>query len=141
MTLIRGRIRLGSAHTKSTIARRFSCFPPLPERAADPRIRELGRLIEDDYASVRANYEKPRNPIVLAHGLLGFDELHIAGSRLPGLHYWRGITEALTARGVECIIASVSPSGSIEARAEKLSECIARKAPGKSVNIIAHSMG
>lgn len=56
MTLIRGRIRLGSAHTKSTIARRFSCFPPLSERAADPRIRELGRLIEDDYASVRANY-------------------------------------------------------------------------------------
>ncbi|PNS15148.1 hypothetical protein CAC42_8149 [Sphaceloma murrayae] len=109
-------------------------------KSDDPRIREIGRLIEDDYATIRDKYERPRNPVVLAHGLLGFDELHIAGARLPGLHYWRGITEALAANGVECIVASVPPSGSIETRAARLSECIARKAPGRSVNIIAHSM-
>ena len=81
--------------------------------------------------------ETPKNPIVLAHGLLGFEELHIAGTRLPGLHYWRGITEALAEKGIECITAVVPPSGSIEARAEKLGENIAKRAGGKSVNIIA----
>jgi len=38
-------------------------------------------------------------------------------------------------------VAAVPPSGSIEARAEKLAESIAQKAKGKHVNIIAHSMG
>lgn len=79
----------------------------------------------------------PKNPIILAHGLFGFDELHIAGPGLPGLHYWRGISDALAAKGVEVITATVPPSGSIEARAARLGESIASKAKGKSVNIIA----
>lgn len=81
--------------------------------------------------------ETPKNPIVLAHGLLGFDELRLAGKLLPGLHYWRGITEALMANGIEVITASVPPSASIEDRAAKLGEDIEKKAHGKSVNIIA----
>ena len=81
--------------------------------------------------------ETPKNPLVLAHGLLGFDELHIAGSYFPGLHYWRGITEALRANGIEVITAHVPASASIEARAARLSNDIYDKAGGKSVNIIA----
>ena len=80
--------------------------------------------------------DTPKHPIILAHGLFGFDELHLLGGQLPGIQYWRGITEALAARGVEVITATVPPSGSIEARAEKLAECIQRDAHGKSVNII-----
>ena len=76
--------------------------------------------------------------MVLAHGLLGFDELHLLGHLFPGLHYWRGITEALTANGVEVITASVPASASIEERAQKLREDIQEKAHGKSVNIIAY---
>lgn len=38
------------------------------------------------------------------------------------------------------ITATVSASGSVEARAKQLGEVIERKAKGKSVNIIAHSM-
>lgn len=72
---------------------------------------------------------------------MGFDELRLAGSFLPGVHYWRGITEALQANGCEVITASVPASGSIEERAAKLGQDIATKANGKSVNIIAHSMG
>ena len=82
--------------------------------------------------------ETPKNPIVLAHGLFGFDQLHLAGSIFPGVHYWRGITEALAANGIEVITASVPPSGSIEERAKKLGEDIEKKAGGKSVNIIAY---
>ena len=83
--------------------------------------------------------ETPKNPIILAHGLLGFDELNIIPKQIGvgGIHYWRGITEALAAKGVEVITATVPPSGSIEARAAKLAEVIERKAKGKSVNIIA----
>jgi triacylglycerol lipase len=83
----------------------------------------------------------PKNPIVLAHGLMGFDTLHIAGSFFPGVHYWRGITEALTSNHITVVTTTVPASGSIEARALALSKAISSKAAGKSVNIIAHSMG
>jgi len=108
---------------------------------SDPKINDLGRAIEDDFATIRQTYATPKHPIVLAHGLLGFDELRLAGSLLPGVHYWRGITEALRANGIEVITASVPASGSIEERALKLGKDIAAKADGKSVNIVAHSMG
>ncbi|KAA6416082.1 MAG: alpha beta-hydrolase [Lasallia pustulata] len=100
----------------------------------------FGHAIKDEYAKIRDNYQTPKNPIVLAHGLFGFDQLHLAGSIFPGLHYWRGITAALEANGIEVITASVPASGSIEKRAKKLSEDIEKKAGGKSVNILAHSM-
>ena len=107
----------------------------------DSRAAGIERTIRDDYAILRSKYQTPANPIVLAHGLLGFDELHLVGKTLPGIHYWRGISEALTANGIEVILTSVPPSASIEERAAKLSEDIEKKSHGKSVNIIAHSMG
>ncbi|KAI9825027.1 MAG: hypothetical protein M1826_007105 [Phylliscum demangeonii] len=106
----------------------------------DVKPEELGHVIKDDYANIRARYQTPKYPIILAHGLLGFDELHLAGRLLPGLHYWRGIKEALAANNIEVITASVPPSASIEQRALKLGRDIAEKANGKSVNIVAHSM-
>ena len=80
----------------------------------------------------------PKHPIVLAHGLLGFDELRLGGPYLPGVQYWRGIREALTARGIEVITATVPPSGSIEDRAKELARNIEAGARGKDVNIIAY---
>lgn len=74
---------------------------------------------------------------MLAHGLLGFDELHLVGSALPGIHYWRGIAEAMRNNNIEVITTSVPASASIEERAAKLSSDIEKKAGGKSVNIIA----
>lgn len=66
-----------------------------------PRAAGIGHTIEDEYAAIRENYGSlllvvllctrsksvatPKNPIVLAHGLLGFDELRLAGSYLPGI--------------------------------------------------------
>ena len=84
--------------------------------------------------------ETPKNAIVLAHGLMGFDELRLAGKLLPGIKYWRGIADALAANGIEVITTSVSAVGSIEQRAEMLSRAIERRAGGKRVNIVAHSM-
>jgi triacylglycerol lipase len=83
------------------------------------------------------NAAAPKHPVVLAHGLLGFDELRLAGRYFPGVQYWRGIKEALTAQGVEVITATVPPSASIEERAEELARDIEVGARGKDVNIIA----
>lgn len=113
----------------------------LLDEARDPRIEALGPILKDTYATLRNGCKTPTHPIVLAHGLLGFDELHLAGSLIPGVQYWRGITEALTSNGASVITASVPPSASIEERAATLSQNIEAKAHGESVNIIAHSMG
>lgn len=78
---------------------------------------------------------------MLAHGLLGFAELHLTPGWLPAVHYWRGIAEALKANGVHVITTTVPPSASIEQRAEELARGIARAAAGRHVNVIAHSMG
>ncbi|KAF2753181.1 putative triacylglycerol lipase [Pseudovirgaria hyperparasitica] len=107
---------------------------------SDPRLGDLGKVIQDEYAQIREKYQKPKYPIVLAHGLLGFDELHLAGRSLPGVQYWRGIREAFKVNGIEVMSATAPAAGSIEERAAKLGESIHRLARGKSVNIIAHSM-
>ncbi|KAL1961850.1 hypothetical protein VTN77DRAFT_974 [Rasamsonia byssochlamydoides] len=107
---------------------------------ADPRFGDLGKLIEDKYASIRTSYETPKHTIVLAHGLLGFDEIRIAGSFLPAIQYWYGIKDALAMKGVKVITATVPPYGSIEERAAELARYIRAGAKGKDVNIIAHSM-
>lgn len=69
---------------------------------------------------------------------MGFDELRLAGRLLPSIQYWRGISEALSANGIEVITASVPASASIEDRAARLSHEIESKAGGKSVNIVAY---
>ena len=74
---------------------------------------------------------------MLAHGLLGFDELRLAGPKIPGVHYWRGIAEAMRRNGIEVITTHVPASSSIEERAAKLGSDIKAKAQGKRVNIIA----
>jgi triacylglycerol lipase len=102
-------------------------------------IREkYGKLHPTNIRNLLIRIEAPKYPVVLAHGLLGFDELRLAGRYLPGVQYWRGIKEALTARGIEVITATVPPSGSIEARAEELARDIEIGARGKDVNIIAY---
>ncbi|KIW19286.1 hypothetical protein PV08_03580 [Exophiala spinifera] len=111
------------------------------EKAIDPRLPELGRLIQDDYAAFKTHYSTPRYPIVLAHGLLGFDEWRVAGPYLPSIHYWRGIKDAFARNGIECITTTVPRTGSIETRAAALSSQITQHARGRSVNIVAHSMG
>lgn len=110
------------------------------QRVQDPRLKEFdSSVIKNEFAVIRDEYQAPKYPIILAHGLLGFDELHLDPTQLlPGIAYWRGIREALAAQNVEVITATVPPSGSIEKRAERLGERIAESAQGRAVNIIAY---
>ena len=122
-------------------SRHSTSVSPVEEKPLDPRFKDLGTAIKDDFAEYRSKYDAPKHPIVLAHGLLGFDELHIAGKWLPGVQYWRGIREALEKKGIEVITTTVPTTGSIKERAVALHEQIRSKAHGKDVNIVAHSMG
>jgi triacylglycerol lipase len=79
----------------------------------------------------------PRHPVILLHGLLGFDQI-VLGARKHA--YFRGVAERLEAMGARVHTARVPASASIAARAEKLVELV-RGLPAPKVNLVAHSMG
>jgi triacylglycerol lipase len=76
-------------------------------------------------------------PVVLAHGLLGFDKIAFAGKDHS---YFRGLSGKLAGYGVEVHRPVVSSSAAIAVRAEELTRLV-RMIPAKKVNVIAHSMG
>ncbi len=80
-----------------------------------------------------------QNPIVLAHGFLGFDQLHLGKWTIA--HYWPGIPEALTAAGNRVLVTRVAPLGSVAERAAQLKAHIDEAFPDEPVHMIAHSMG
>ncbi|KAI5290359.1 hypothetical protein KEM54_001753 [Ascosphaera aggregata] len=99
-------------------------------------------LIYDEYATFKTSYDKPKCPVVLAHGLFGFDELRLAGPISPPVRYWRGIEEELLNRGIHVITVAVQPLGTIEERARALMKGIGNELYSKregelGVNIIA----
>src|SRR5262245_23438272 len=78
-------------------------------------------------------------PIVLAHGLFGFDQ--IALGRLTLASYFRGIPDWLRAAGNRVLVTRVPPIAGIAARAQRLGEQIATAFPDEPVHVIGHSMG
>ncbi|EEY18174.1 lipase [Verticillium alfalfae VaMs.102] len=83
------------AASRATRSRALRTTPQPWKDHHDPRFKEVGREILDDYAQVRDHYESPKNALVLAHGLLGFSEIRAPLQFLPAIHYWHGITDAL----------------------------------------------
>jgi triacylglycerol lipase len=79
-------------------------------------------------------------PIILQHGLFGFDELRVGKLRYG---YFHGIDRAIEARGHPLIVSRVHPTSSIEMRARQLKETIEQRLAGYGgkVVIFAHSMG
>ncbi|ORX95956.1 alpha/beta-hydrolase [Basidiobolus meristosporus CBS 931.73] len=90
---------------------------------------------------IKPSYVAPRNPIVLCHGLYGFDKLGPDFLPLLQVHYWKGIKEALEDLGAKVIITGVSRTGEIRRRAQEIHSCLEVAAAGDRVNFIAHSMG
>lgn len=140
-TALRRRVWAGVPPVHLQYTRHLRVTPRYREKEAaakDPRTSRGGDAIEDEFGNLRSEYQAPKHPIVLAHGLFGFDELHVAGQLLPAVEYWSGIEDALAAKGIEVITATVPPSGRVEVRAQRLAEDIEAKANGKAVNIIAY---
>jgi triacylglycerol lipase len=78
-----------------------------------------------------------RHPLVLAHGILGFDELTLGPARVA---YFRGVAQHLESLGAEVHCARVPPLASIQVRAQRLAEMV-RALDAPRVNLVAHSMG
>ena len=78
-----------------------------------------------------------RYPIVLAHGMMGFDHL-------GPVQYWRGIPQRLQAHGATVYVTQVSAFHASEVRGQQLLaqvEAIVSRTGASKVNLIGHSHG
>jgi triacylglycerol lipase len=78
-----------------------------------------------------------RYPVVLVHGLAGFDEIRVFGWKRA---YFRGIAQYLEHLGATVFLPRLPPLAGIPERAARLADFVNRMGAAK-VNIIAHSMG
>lgn len=76
-------------------------------------------------------------PVVLVHGLFGFDQIGVPGVRL---HYFRGIVKHLERAGCHAHAVRLPAAASVPDRAKILADKIAAL-PHRRVDIIAHSLG
>jgi triacylglycerol lipase len=79
----------------------------------------------------------PPLPVVLVHGLFGFDRIGVPGARL---HYFRGIVRHLESLGCHAHAVRLPRMASVPERAKALVEKI-EALPHERVDIIAHSLG
>ncbi|MFO7704573.1 MAG: triacylglycerol lipase [Halopseudomonas sp.] len=85
----------------------------------------------------QASYTQTQYPIVLAHGMLGFDNI-------LGINYWYGIPSNLRSGGASVYVTSVSQLDTSEKRGEQLLkqvENIVAISGKRKVNLIGHSHG
>ncbi len=80
-----------------------------------------------------------RAPIVLVHGLLGFDRLQVYGWTLAS--YFSNIPDQLRAAGNRVFVAQLSPTGGVTQRAAELKAFLDKETPNEAVHLFAHSMG
>jgi triacylglycerol lipase len=111
-----------------------ACASAVDDATGDDGANETDRLA----ASARGGYTQTRYPIVLAHGMGGFD-------RLFGVYeYFYGIPAELRTGGAKVYVTDVSAFGAVEARGEQLLaqvEYIAASSGAAKVNLIGHSQG
>ena len=92
----------------------------------------------DAFCLWNCSYAKTKYPIVLAHGMAGFDELF-------GVYeYWYGIPDALRDKGATVFVTEVSQFNATEVRGEQLIdqiETITAITGKPKVNLIGHSHG
>lgn len=80
-----------------------------------------------------------RAPIVLVHGLFGFDRLQVAGATL--VNYFADIPVLLRSAGNRVLIPALTPTGAVEDRARQLKDFLRAQPTDEPVHLIAHSMG
>ncbi|RPD74028.1 alpha/beta-hydrolase [Lentinus tigrinus ALCF2SS1-7] len=84
----------------------------------------------------------PRYPIVLCHGLYGFDVRGPSSFPILQQHYWSNVLNVLRKKvGAEVLVTGVPSTGSVSSRAENLDKFLREKAYSRGVNFLAHSMG
>ena len=94
---------------------------------------ETMRALAEVAQNLPASELRTRYPILLAHGMCGFD-------RIGPVEYYLGVQEHMESSGFEVYTSEVAPLDSSYRRAGQLRDFILRTTSGK-VNIIAHSQG
>lgn len=79
----------------------------------------------------------PPLPVVLVHGLFGFDRIGVPGARFD---YFRGIAKHLGALGCHAHAVRLPPHASVPVRARHLVAAI-EALPHERIDLIAHSLG
>ncbi|KII91077.1 hypothetical protein PLICRDRAFT_556245 [Plicaturopsis crispa FD-325 SS-3] len=128
----------------STHNSRPSNFPnknPPPEVENEPEsVDIIHRLME--HPALFDPIRTPRYPIVLCHGLYGFDVRGPSSIPALRLHYWSNVLDILKKKvGADVIVTAVPGTGSIASRAESMDRSLQARARGRGVNFLAHSMG
>ncbi|ORY89301.1 Alpha/Beta hydrolase protein [Leucosporidium creatinivorum] len=112
--------------------------PPRNYRSA-PQVDEINSLLR--HPALYDPILKPRNPLVLCHGLYGFD---VRGPTFFRLHYWGDLLKILRGTvGAEVFVTAVPGTGSVKHRAHVLHKSL-EETPSlqhRDLNFIAHSMG
>lgn len=82
----------------------------------------------------------PPLPVVLVHGLFGFDRIGVPGARFD---YFRGIARHLQSLGCDAHAVRLPPSASVPDRARELVAAIEALPAGRyeRIDLIAHSLG
>ena len=94
-------------------------------------------LLAGTSAQAQSTYTQTRYPVVLVHGLFGFDSF-------LGIDYFYGIPQALAQGGARVFVAQVSAANSTEVRGEQLLaqvKNIMAITGARKVNLIGHSHG
>lgn len=89
--------------------------------------------------SVPAVAPRVEAPVVLLHGLLGFDRVFVF--RRPVLDYFPGIVDHLRSSGNRVLVPRLSPTASVATRAAELRSYLKREVGGQPVHLIGHSLG
>jgi triacylglycerol lipase len=79
----------------------------------------------------------PPLPVVLVHGLFGFDRIGVPGARFD---YFRGIAKHLESLGCQAHAVRLPAAGSVPERARELVAAI-EALPHARIDLIAHSLG
>lgn len=96
-----------------------------------------GAMLATAPAAAASTYAKTKYPIVLAHGMAGFD-------KIGPLDYWYGIPQDLTSNGASVHLTQVASFQSSEVRGEQLLnqvQDILAITGAEKVNLIGHSHG
>lgn len=78
-------------------------------------------------------------PVVLAHGLFGFDRIGVGPVSL--IDYFHGIPRGLRAAGNRVVVPRVHPTAGMNRRVEQLARGIEAALPDGPFHLIGHSMG
>lgn len=123
--------------TRSSTARSFASAFFLSLRRFVWPLAVLLSLLAASPAQSQTGYTQARYPVVLVHGLFGFDSF-------LGLDYFYGIPDGLRQGGAKVYVAQVSAANSTEVRGEQLLaqvRNILALTGASKVNLIGHSHG